>query len=250
MTSFVVYEGPSRIDGGPIVALAHGIDSKSKNSKTGPMIQIAILRADVPPWEALRTGLDVSICGNCIHRPKGENGKMRSCYVNLRFITPVWFAKREPWDSTLAHDEGVRFGEYGDPFAVPLDVWIGITREAKTWTGYTEFWRDAEANDRRWKKYFMASVQSEEQARDAHAMGWRYYRPMRNTENALPWEIVCPHYSNQVQCIDCRLCDGARMTSAQDKRKSIRAPIHGNGAKWFHRSIEAQRSLPFATEVA
>ena len=50
-TSAIIYEGPSLIDGGPIVVVA--IVSK-RNRKTGDMLQTYIQRADVPPVEAAR----------------------------------------------------------------------------------------------------------------------------------------------------------------------------------------------------
>ena len=53
-------------------------DKASRNPKTGPMVQLWILRADVHPMEAISTGTDSSICGGCKHR--GANGRERSCY--------------------------------------------------------------------------------------------------------------------------------------------------------------------------
>src|SRR6185436_15195318 len=82
----VLYEGPSRIDKQPIVVIAIGLNDPSTNSKTGGMIQVYILRSDVSPLEALRTGKDVSICGACVLRPKSFDGtkwKGRSCYVRV-----------------------------------------------------------------------------------------------------------------------------------------------------------------------
>ena len=74
----VIYHGPSAIDGGPIVVIATGLTVGSANSKTGAMIQTHIMRADVDPLTALRTGADVSVCGGCMHRPQGPNGTQRS----------------------------------------------------------------------------------------------------------------------------------------------------------------------------
>ena len=65
---YLLYDGPSRLDRAPIIVLATGIDTPSKNQKTGPMVQTYILRKDISPSEAVRSGADYSICGNCIHR--------------------------------------------------------------------------------------------------------------------------------------------------------------------------------------
>jgi hypothetical protein len=46
------------------------------------MIQTYIMRSDVPPIDAVKSGEDASICGGCVHRGDGT-GKGRSCYVTL-----------------------------------------------------------------------------------------------------------------------------------------------------------------------
>ena len=54
----IVYEGPSRIDGEPIVAI---LTLKSSNSKTGNMAQLWILRQDQHPQDAINSKNDYSI---------------------------------------------------------------------------------------------------------------------------------------------------------------------------------------------
>ena len=79
--SVILWEGASLLDGAPIVAIA---TFASRNAKTGDMVQTWIMRADMAPMDALASGDDVSICGDCMHRP--ANGG--SCYVK------VWQAPR------------------------------------------------------------------------------------------------------------------------------------------------------------
>jgi hypothetical protein len=67
---FVLYRGPSVIDGQPIMVIATGLEDGGSNSKTGPMVQIYIMRADQNPMQAAQRGDDVSICGSCIHMGK------------------------------------------------------------------------------------------------------------------------------------------------------------------------------------
>jgi hypothetical protein len=62
MKSGIIYKGPSRIDGAPIVVLA---TYSNRNSKTGAVVQTYILREDINPLEASKTGADASICGTC-----------------------------------------------------------------------------------------------------------------------------------------------------------------------------------------
>ena len=67
MQSFVFYDGPSALDGAPIIGIAV---LRSDNRKTGDMVQTYILRADTHPVDALRDGSDASICGDCPHRAR------------------------------------------------------------------------------------------------------------------------------------------------------------------------------------
>jgi hypothetical protein len=69
--SFIIYRGPSLIDGEPIVAIAQ---VSSRNAKTGSMVQTFIMRADMDPITANRTGADHAICGTCPHRGKAHDG--------------------------------------------------------------------------------------------------------------------------------------------------------------------------------
>ena len=57
----VIYDGPSLIDGQPIVAIATYSD---RNTKTGQVLQTYILCKDIDPRLASKKGLDVSICGD------------------------------------------------------------------------------------------------------------------------------------------------------------------------------------------
>lgn len=45
--SVIFYEGPSLIDGSPILGIA---TASTSNPKTGPMVQTWILSADLDPW--------------------------------------------------------------------------------------------------------------------------------------------------------------------------------------------------------
>jgi len=89
MNGFVLYRGPSEIDGQPIICIATGLEDGGSNSKTGPMIQVYILRADMNPLVAAQTGDDASICGGCRHRGRVIKDPVtglrrnveRSCYV-------------------------------------------------------------------------------------------------------------------------------------------------------------------------
>jgi hypothetical protein len=66
--NLVLYDGPSAIDGAPIVAILTGLAKSTKNKATGNMLQIYIIRSDVAPEFARHAGMDSSICGACSMR--------------------------------------------------------------------------------------------------------------------------------------------------------------------------------------
>ncbi len=75
---FVFYDGPSALDGAPIIGI---VVLRSANVKTGDLVQTFILRADQSPLAAIDSGADASICGDCVHR--GDDTRVRTCYVDV-----------------------------------------------------------------------------------------------------------------------------------------------------------------------
>lgn len=234
---FILWEGKSRLDGEPIVVIAVGIRRKSKNSKTGEMVQVYILYQNLHPVEALRTGADFAICGNCPHRGDG-NGNGRVCYVQLRKGPgSVWRAyKRGSYPYLQARNHAaafvgrsVRLGTYGDPGAAPTALWRRVVRHAKNWTAYTHQWRRRPSL----RDICMASCDSAADFVEARAGGWRTFRAKEEDSPSLPGEISCPaskEMGKRTTCEKCGLCDGARPT---DKRATITLNVHGNGRKHF-----------------
>jgi len=228
---YILYQGPSVLDGVEIVVVATGFDTKSQNSKTGDMIQTTILLAEVSPIKASQTGQDVSICGDCPHRGVvTDTGlKSRTCYVNLghgpRGIHACF--KRGnyapfPYGTGLLEGRKVRFGTYGDPAAVPIEVWDKVSAECLSNTGYTHQWQ----KHPEYLKYCMASVDSEEQALQVQALGRRYFRVVTDTNDpVIGKEVTCPasaEAGKKVNCDTCMACSGGI-----DRESSIRINIHG-----------------------
>lgn len=230
----ILYEGPSQLDGAPIVVIAVGLKQNSTNSKTGAMIQTYILRQDMPPLDAVREGADESICGGCTHRGDGT-GKGRSCYVTLmhgpRGVYQAYLNGRYPKAtpaeirSALA-DRMVRLGTYGDPAAAPISLWRNAVAQAKGWTGYTHQWR---VINWRWRELVMASADSLDDMDEAHAKGYRTFRvtPV-GTGPVKRREFNCPaseEAGKKIECIDCLACMG---TSAKHSA-SVQIAAHGTG---------------------
>jgi hypothetical protein len=241
---FVIYDGPSMIDGARIIAIAVGLANGSANRKTGDMIQTYILRADQSPIDAARTGSDESICGDCPHRghiaetDTGPKNVGRTCYVNLgQGPLSVWRAwTRGAYPVAPVADlhliglnRLVRLGTYGDPYAVPLSIWEGLLTMALGWTGYTHQWRIAPE----FARYCMASVDNEEDgiaARELSSVQWRTFRvAMPGDIERMRTESVCPASAEAekiLTCKDCLACSG----TATNRRGSIVIQAHGSSA--------------------
>lgn len=234
----ILYQGPSMIDGAPIVVIANRIVSDSDNAKTGAMVQTFIIRQDMRPLDAARLGYDFSICGHCPHRPTNVG----TCYVNIgRSVESVFGAYKRAryarphvdFDPAilpeLFRDSVFRLGSYGDPAAAPFRVWAYATQHVRARNGYTHQWRDFPA----FSSLCMASADSEADAIEARAAGWRTFR-VRAADAPLMTgaEVVCPaseEAGKRTTCADCKACGGMSAKA----RVSIAIIAHGTTAKRF-----------------
>ena len=234
MNGIILYRGPSVLDGAPIVVIATGLAKASSNSKTGDIVQTWILREDISPTAAVNTGDDASICGNCPHRGAIVDGRNtgRSCYVTV-FQAPlnVWKSyKRGIYRDALPGDlagRKVRLGAYGDPAAVPLEVWQSALATSAGWTGYTHQWRAAGSEGL--KRFAMASCDTAQDYQDATAAGWRTFRVRSAVEPLEPLEIVCPasaEAGKRTECASCMLCAGTSKLA-----RNIAIIAHGAASK-------------------
>jgi hypothetical protein len=235
-SGFVFYRGPSMLDGEPIVTILTGLDKASSNTKTGGLFQTFILREDVSPVEAIHTGADASICGNCPHRGTiSEDGRntSRSCYVTV-FQAPLvtWktyrrnrYAELSPEHAAeLVRNGIVRLGAYGDPAAVPFAVWHTLLQHVRAKTGYSHQWRDPRFAD--FKAYCMASCDTPQDFAQAKAQGWRTFRVRTAQEAVKPSEIVCPASAEKGHKTTCAACVACGGTSAK-ARADVVIIAHG-----------------------
>jgi len=219
---YIAYEGPSEIDGAPIVVIINKIDG-SANAKTGAIVQSFIIRSDVNPVEALQTGADESICGQCEHRPiiAKKTGKV-PCYVQVaKSVLSVYnaylrgrYVRADA--ATIARalaGKVVRIGTYGDGAAAPVRMWTQITRYAAGVRGYTHQWQNAGFDHASWAPLVMASADSIDQAAMANLYGMRVFRVSVGVDKQ-PGETVCPasaEAGRKSTCAKCTLCSGTRI---------------------------------------
>mgnify|MGYP003645282750 FL=1 len=229
--SGVIYRGPSMIDGQPIVVIAI---ATSGNTKTGAMLQTFILVENTHPVEALKLGLDASVCGDCLARP--ANGGW--CYVRVeQSVAGVWkcYHKLE-FKITTGKNKGqisnyagypiatkteqiiamgagreVRLGTYGDPAAVPLEVWDSLTTDALGWNGYTHQWKSCSPD---YARFCMASIDQPCDTVLAEILGYRCFiaklpgEPVPKTNNK---SVGCPaarENGAKATCSTCMGCGG------------------------------------------
>ena len=247
-TGYVIYDGPSLADGKPIVVIA---TVKSGNSKTGNMIQTYIIRKDIDPRLANKTGEDFSICGYCPHKGEAMTpahpdygkytlAKNRTCYVRIdqgvlivykafhRGIYPIAYGHNAI--AAIGAGRVVRLGTYGDPAIVPSWVWESLLSLADSWTGYSHQSGLANADFR--PDLTMHSADSLDDAKLAWSKGNRTFRIVANVKDIVKGkETLCPaseEAGRRTTCDKCKLCKGNSIAA-----KSIAIPAHGNGAKNF-----------------
>lgn len=216
---YIAYEGPSLIDGKPIVVIINKLDG-SDNAKTGAIVQSFIIRSDVAPTDALKTGDDASICGECPHRPLlAKTNGQAPCYVNVgRSVRSVYEAyKRGRYTradaATIARalqGKIVRLGTYGDPAAAPVTMWAQITRYAASRRGYTHQWARPDFDASAWAPLVMASADSIDEAARANLLGMRVFRVSMGVD-VQAGEAMCPasaEAGKRATCSKCTLCAG------------------------------------------
>ena len=226
MNGFILHEDSSR------VIIATGFSTPSDNRKTGDMVQIWILCKSVDPVEAIKTGLDRLICGNCRHRGHEVDGRFgveRSCYVNPgQAPLQIWKSWKAGNYAPLRSLElftgrKVRFGAYGDPTWIPLPLALAIAGVASGHTGYSHQWRKPSLQA--WRSILMASVDSVAELVIARSLGWSTFRV---GSEASTGEQLCASDRDGTPCVDCLACAGAR-----NGLESVHIPPHGTGARHF-----------------
>lgn len=229
---FIMYQGQSMLDNAPIVVIA---TMSTTNVKTGDMVQTWILRADINPVEASKTGDDSSICGNCVHRHYNRG----ACYVNIgqapnsvykgyqRGIYPVF--SFDDHAHYFLHRK-IRLGAYGDPAAVPFGVMQSIAALGIGHTGYTHQ-ADHERFDGRYLGLCQVSADTPRQAAKFQALGAKTFRVALAGDALAIGELECLADSKGLQCIDCMLCDGST--------KNIAITVHGTRSNRFKSNLIA-----------
>lgn len=164
---------------------------------------------------------DGAVCLDCPFAVS-NGAKLSACYTHkvmqysgflsmLRSIKMEW-DEIPTWSETLTEqavkmskDRYVRFGTYGEPSLLPLEMVSAMLKDAKSWTGYTHQWRKI---DHGYAKYFMASTHTSEEEYTASLIG---YRSFVASPKPISQFISCPASKEMgfiSNCSKCGLCSG------------------------------------------
>jgi len=208
-SGFVLYRGTVGqgpfASGEPFVAVA---TLETDNRKTGDMVQIWFLLERINPVAAVAQRIDArTICRGC---PFAAG---QGCYVNVgQAPLAVWNTFHRGAYPTLAPADfrhvfsgrKVRFGAYGNPTLLPLELVEAIARTSAGWTGYFHDWREnPRAAD--YGRFFMASTETRDSFRAAVAAGFRVFHVSPTQPDGT---VECLSDAAGMTCEKCRLCDG------------------------------------------
>ena len=170
---------------------------------------------------------DADVCFDCPYS-MGSGAELKGCYTHkmmqysgmvsqLRSIA----TKHKHWDDipklddmlhalvvAMCTDRYVRFGTYGEPVLIPIDLMRDMCTVAKSWTGYTHQWRKPWAYD--YRQFFMASTHNLEQTELAETMGWQSFMD-DSTHTKHTGMVNCPASKEagyKSTCSKCTLCSG------------------------------------------
>lgn len=200
---YVIHSG--RTNGAPFVVIS---TMKTKNPKTGDMVQIWFLLTDEDPVLAVKNGRDANtVCAGC---PFASGG---GCYVNVgNAPLAIWKAYHKgiypeltPKDyASVFGGRKIRFGAYGNPSLLPISIVKSIANVSNGWTGYFHDWKtNPYASE--YAKFFMVSTETENSRLQAVEAGFRYFHVSPNKPESA---LECLSDSKNLECAACKLCAG------------------------------------------
>lgn len=167
---------------------------------------------------------DADVCFDCPFAVS-NGAKLSACYTHkgmqyLGFKSMLrGIAKRATWDEIpelnkdierdilkACNGRYIRFGTYGEPSILPIDLTRTICSLAKSWTGYTHQHKKRPE----FSPFFMASTHSETQEKAAALNGWRSFVASPTGIDAL---VSCPASAEAgfvSNCSKCGLCSGTQ----------------------------------------
>jgi hypothetical protein len=160
---------------------------------------------------------------NCMDCPLSRNSGNGKCYTHkyLQFsgflsslrstkdLSELTDAKRKKIVE-MCEGRYVRFGTYGEPSLMPIDLVESMVEASKCHTGYTHQWRKPWCQP--YSKYFMASAHSDQEASESFALGFRAFIVKKDGEESNAVQCPASKEAGYVStCSKCKLCSGRRV---------------------------------------
>jgi hypothetical protein len=143
---------------------------------------------------------------HCYTHKYGEYMGMLSMLRSIKEIKPLDEIKDQIL--TWCKDRYIRFGQYGEPTLLPVDLVSDMVNVAKSWTGYTHQWRKKQE----YAPYFMASTHSLAESLRAELIGFRSFVAVSVKIESKGF-VQCPaakETGKKSNCEKCGLCSGTK----------------------------------------
>ena len=169
---------------------------------------------------------------NCLDCPFSGNQGEGGCYTHkfnqyVGFLSMLRSIKAEdltPYSRSkggeileMAEDSYVRFGTYGEPSLIPIDLVKAMTTIASSWTGYTHQWSKEWAKP--YSDFYMASRHE-----TYSADGWRSFQAITPDQAQESNAIGCPASKEggyKSNCATCGLCSGTTGKGNKDVKINL-----------------------------
>ena len=125
-------------------------------------------------------------------------------FTELKYIPSVHLLEKRIVE--ISQGRYIRFGTYGEPTLLPVNLVGDMVKVSKSHTGYSHQW----AKKPEFSAYFMASTHTEGQAVIAQKMGFRSFIA---TNKPVKTAVTCPASKEagfKSTCEKCGLCSGER----------------------------------------
>jgi hypothetical protein len=219
----------------------HVINAKvSQNKKIGIGYIIQTYHFSIEQVKDMALNNDAASCMDCPLSFNQNNGKSGGCYTHkgmqLMGLKSMLRSLNKKLDTIKDFDafefktfidkvkKGtpvnlIRFGAYGEPVLLPIEIVEVLASMSPKTTGYTHQWNKLKYHG--YNKYFMSSTHTDEERNQSRALGFRsFFVATEDIKGAKPENATnCPASKESalnLSCIACGLCNGARRGNKKD----------------------------------
>ena len=212
----------------------------SANSKIGMGYIIQTYHFSVDQVKEASLHKDEASCLDCPLSFNQNNGNSGGCYTHkgkqLMGLNSMLRSLNRKFDTIKEYSESdflrfvetvknthkvdlVRFGAYGEPILLPLNVVDTLSQLGVKTTGYTHQWNKPQYQD--YNQFFMSSTHTETERQNAKSLGFRSFFVSESIIKDFKQQnaVNCPaskESGKNLSCIACGLCNGAKRGNQKD----------------------------------